>query len=698
MGDELAYQTRSITDLTAIWEDIYQRFKDEIREACRLKKASLEIDLHTLQTINIDMMDLLQENPYWAICAAEAALKNILPPDENTITHIRFTNPPEWAGKQIRDLRARDLGKLVSITGLVKKVTEVRPKLQDAYFQCLKCGAVVHVPQDDFVVKEPLECYKDQGGCGRSSKFDLIIGESTFVDSQKMEIQENPEGLVGGEQPQKIAVYLEGDIVGRSYPGDIINVIGVVNGSQRWHRGGKSTEFNLVIDAHNITPTMRAFEEVKVSEKDEKEIRKAASSPGIFDSLRKSICPTIYGMDKEKDAISLMLFGGTAKDMPDGTRVRGDIHVLLVGEPGTAKTQLLKYAQRIAPRGVYTSGKGATAAGLTASAVRDDFGEGRWTLEAGALVLADQGLSVVDELDKMRAQDRDALHEAMEQQEVTIAKAGINATLKSRCALLAAANPKFGRYDDFAPIADQINLPPALISRFDLIFPIKDRIDETRDRELTRHILHAHQTAQRRARNALKSVDDNGSDNPDLEPAYDRDFLRKYIAYAKREICPVLTQAAIDAIEDFYVTIRQQGASKDSIPITARQNEGIIRLAEASARIRLSDTVDYEDAQRAIENLMGCLQEIGFDRETGTFDIDLVTTGYSKSQREKVRIITTIIRELQQASDDVTASMPSIVEEAISRGMTKEDVETYISKMLTQGQISEPRLGRYQVI
>ncbi|MFB6185414.1 MAG: ATP-binding protein, partial [Halobacteriaceae archaeon] len=338
-----------------------------------------------------------------------------------------------------------------------------------------------------------------------------------------------------------------------------------------------------------------------------------------------------YGYEETKMALILQLFSGVKKELPDKSRVRGDLHLLLIGDPGTGKSKLLQYIRKIAPRSVYTSGKGSTSAGLTAAAVRDDFGDGQqWTLEAGALVLADQGIAAVDELDKMDPTDRSAMHEGLEQQEISISKAGINATLKSRCALLGAANPKYGRFDQYEPIAEQIDLEPALISRFDLIFTVTDQPDEDRDEKLAEHILQTNyagelNTHRKQSRTANVSEEQINQATETVTPEIESEFLRKYIAYAKKNCYPTMSEAAKQRIQEFYVNLRAKGQEEDApVPVTARKLEAIVRLAEASARVRLADTVTEADAERVIEIVRSCLQDIGVDPETGQFDADVI--------------------------------------------------------------------------
>ncbi|KAA0001644.1 MAG: minichromosome maintenance protein MCM [Thermoplasmata archaeon] len=634
-----------------------------------------------------ELGEYLLDKPYQAIYAAEEALKRIDVAGEIP-HHVRVRELPEATRVEVRDLRTSHLGKFISVNGLVKKVTEVRPKLQDALFECQKCGAVIKMTQSENVIIEPTECPADQGGCGRQSSFKLLTEKSEFIDAQKLELQESPEGMRGGAQPMRIIVYMEDDLVGDIVPGDRITVNGILHVQARRRGRMKLTEFNKVIDANSIEIKEQAFEEIFISEEEEQEIKKLSEDPLLHEKIRHSVAPTIYGLDMEKDALALQLFGGVPKYMPDETRIRGDIHILLIGDPGTAKSQLLRYISQLAPRSIYTSGKSSSAAGLTASAVKsDEFGEGGWTLEAGALVIADLGIACVDELDKMAPKDRDALHQAMEQQEISVAKAGINATLKSRCALLGAANPKFGRFDDYAPIADQINIPPALLSRFDLIFPVTDKPDKERDDEMAGHILEVHKYG------AMFSHDEQ-VEMDKITPAIPPDFMRKYIAYAKRNVFPVLSEEAIERIKNYYVDMRAK--AKETIPFTPRQLEAFIRIAEASARMRLSNVVTVEDADKAIEIVEYYLTKVGMEKDLDSFNIDLITTGITKTQKDKMKVITQIIREICREID-APAPIEEIVTRAQDEGMEKDAVERLIEKMRREGIIYEAKLGRYSL-
>jgi len=665
------------------------------------EKRSLYVDYWKIDEADPKLAELLLDQPYKAIYNAEQALRKIDVAAENTLQlHFRVINLPDTNRILIRKIRSNHLGKLMAVDGLVKKRTEVRPKLQVGAFQCQKCGAIIRVEQDEDILKEPTECYEDQGGCGRVSSFKLLPSLSQFVDSQKIEIQENPEGLRGGAQPERISVFLEDDLAGEIAPGDRVVVNGILHSMQRRRGTYRLTAFDKTMEAISVESQELAFEEVEITPEDEKEILKISKDPELYKKMKESIAPTIYGMDVEKEALVLQLFGGLAKEMPDGTRIRGDIHALLVGDPGTAKSQILTYMSKLAPRSVYASGKASSAAGLTAAAVRDEFGEGQWTLEAGALVLADMGIACIDEIDKMDETDRSALHQAMEQQEISVAKAGINATLKSRCALLAAANPKLGRFDEFLPLHEQINMPPALLSRFDLIFSILDKPNRTNDTDLATHILRTHKAGEvseniARSKKSKYKTKDKEELMKIVQPTFTPEFLRKYVAYAKRNIYPVMTDEALEILKNYYVDFRN--SSEETVTFTPRQLEAFVRLSEASARIRLSEEVTAEDAERAIRIVDQYLRRVGLDRETGRVDIDIIATGISHSQHDRMRILMDIIQRLCNESKDGSAARGDIIQEAEIEGMESGKVEEALDRLKRNGQIYEPVHGKYKI-
>jgi len=395
----------------------------------------------------------------------------------------------------------------------------------------------------------------------------------------------------------------------------------------------------------------------------------------------------------------LQLFGGVARLNPDGTRNRGDIHILLMGDPGVAKSQLLDYMSKISPRGRFTSGQSTSAAGLTAAAIQDSAAEGRWTLEAGTLVLADQGLAAIDEFDKMNDSDRSTMHEAMEQQTISISKAGINATLRTRCAVLAAANPKSGKFEPISdkPFTAQINLAPPLVSRFDIIWLLTDIADEEKDTKIGHHIIN------NRLLGASELLVTQGSiPNPTVKTSssmqksqggdeiFTKELIRKYIAYSKRSIHPTLEEEARNRIVAFYVETRKKGGEySDTVSITARSLEAVARMAEASARIRLSKTATIEDVERAIT----LTEHWRYELMGANYDETANQSGKKASARNKERIILEIVGDLQSRSTEnlKVATMTDIYNEAHKKGINKFKVDDIIEKMVTDGTLMRPR-------
>ena len=691
-------------DLIERFGEFYRNYyHDEIGELALKypnERRSLYIEWGDLYRYDPNIADDFVAQPGQMLEYAEEALRLHDKPVDVKLgnAHVRIRGLADQTG--IRDIRADHVGNLVAVQGIVRKATDVRPKMQEAAFECQRCGTLTRIPQSGGGFQEPHECQ----GCERQGPFAINFDQSEFVDAQKLRVQESPEGLRGGETPQAIDVHIEDDITGRVTAGDHVTATGVLHLDQQENQGQKSAIFDFYMEGLSIEVEDEQFEEMDITEEDERAIIELSSEPDLYEKMVDSLAPSIYGYREEKLAIIMQLFSGVRKELPDGSKIRGDLHMLLIGDPGTGKSQLLQYIRNLAPRSVYTSGKGSSSAGLTAAAVRDDFGDGQqWTLEAGALVLADQGIAAIDELDKMRSEDRSAMHEALEQQSISISKAGINATLKSRCSLLGAANPKYGRFDEYEPIAEQIDLEPALVSRFDLIFTITDKPDAEKDRDLAEHIiktnfageLHTH-----RANVATSNVSQGEVDSvtEEVEPAIEADLLRKYVAFAKRNCYPTMTEEAKDAIREFYVTLRGQGEGEDSpVPVTARKLEALVRLAEASARIRLSDTVTTEDTDRVIGIVRSSLEDVGMDPETGEFDADMVEAGTSKSQRDRIKNVKGIIRELQDEYEK-GAPFEEVVDRAEQAGIDRSKVEHEIQKLKNKGDIYEPQTDHLRVV
>ncbi|MGZ0747379.1 LAGLIDADG family homing endonuclease [Haloparvum sp. AD34] len=1209
-------------DLTERFIQFYRNYySDEIGVLAQNypnEQRSLFVDYDDLYQFDRDLAEDFRSQPDQMREYAEEALRLYDLPADVSLgqAHVRIENLPNSV--DIRGIRVHDnhIGKLVSVRGIVRKATDVRPKITEAAFECQRCGTMTYIPQSDGSFQEPHECQ----GCERQGPFRVNFDQSEFVDSQKLRVQESPEGLRGGETPQALDVDIVDDITGEVTPGDHVTVVGVLHIEQVQQGNEKSSVFDLYMDGVSISIEDEQFEDMDIRQEDVERIVELSNDPEIYDMMVDSIAPAIYGYEEEKLAMTLQLFSGVTKHLPDGSRIRGDLHMLLIGDPGTGKSQMISYVENIAPRSVYTSGKGSSAAGLcvtgdtmihtadgfesirelateyhpepvdentsseaehdlytfdresgdverrssshvwrmpekpcrrietsygkeletsvntpilvcdedgiewreisevrtgdhvaipkydeidrssppirdffefteeklklsddsvaflreqlwkefgtlrdaaaeldlpedfiydslpnrhlpldrldrildavgadrrdinveramlrhgdgvripdefdadllylvglvfgdgdvmvsrrggnrghvrisnsdeellreaadiiesvfdkspsieyqddrvpcirlhsatvarffsnlgvespkkdialaselttaehadaflqglfdadgsvsardaggssvqfstiddefarqvqlmlesygvraqrrerdrrgtyqredgyeiesksiqthlaiygrdvdvfanrigfrstakaealdtivddaprrgerlplgdalvktdgaggqyyqnlvrgddpsrerarnmladrelgdteavveevaeadlvwdevvsvvdtgekevfdltvpnthnfigngivthnTAAAVRDDFGDGQqWTLEAGALVLADKGIAAIDELDKMDASDRSAMHEGLEQQKISVSKAGINATLKSRCSLLGAANPKYGRFDQYEPIGEQIDLEPALISRFDLIFTVTDQPDPDHDARLAEHILKTNyagelNTQREELANSEFTQAEVDDVTDEVAPAIDQDLLRKYIAYAKRNCYPTMTDEAKEVIQEFYVDLRSKGADEDApVPVTARKLEALVRLAEASARVRLSDTVDREDAERVTDIVESCLRDIGVDPETGQFDADVVETGTSKSQRDRIKDIKQLIGEIEEEYEE-GAPVEEVLDRADEIGMDASKAEEEIENLRRKGEVYEPQ-------
>ena len=796
-------------DISLAWEEIlgtskYHLLLVEIQNSYPNKK-SLFVDYHDIDVYSTDLASYILEFPDKSLEIGKRVIKEMLPAtwEPTNDINLRILSLPRDAKIEVRQIRAKHLGRLVAIEGMVRKATAPKPRLTRALFKCAKCDASVWVPQTGMLLKEPLLCPNE--GCNKSApRFNLEERESQYIDTQKVEIQENPEGLRGGAQPERLSGYIEDDIAGTIAPGNRVTLNGILRSVQKTERD-KSTIFEIFMDVLSVESEQADFSELEITEEDEKEILKMSQDAELAENIVRSIAPTIYGMEDEKLAVALQLFGGSHKQMDDGTSIRGDIHILFIGDPGVAKSQILRYMSDLSPRGIYASGKSASAAGLcvhgdtvldlekgsvkisdfvnskmsdpeeyrpgiwrqavsgdrigapgdlgsvrllpityvwrirtperliritamtqdslvltpetkiqamhdgrydwfpaseikegdmitlvrdnmrmtmvqsveslteglpeyvydltvdpahafigngfvihnTAAAVKDDFGDGRWTLEAGALVLADKGLACIDELDKMSEQDRSSLHEAMESQKISVAKAGITATLQCRCSLLAAANPKWGRFDPDQNIAQQINLPPALMSRFDLMFVLRDIPDKRRDKNITEHILKGHMRGQARA-NMEKGTESSAAIDTIMEQTnfmkapYSKEILRKYVAYAKKNCIPIMDDAAYYTILNDYLGLRDKG-DDGSIPITARQLEAYVRLSEASAKMHLRNTVTEEDAKRAVKLIDYFIDKIA--KSGSGYDIDMMGGEITRKDKKAIDVIRKIISD-----------------------------------------------------
>ncbi len=690
-------------DLTARWSTLlHAHFTEAVHNIAQLwpDVQSLEVSYQIIEGFDHDFAQSILSQPELHYDASNRALRELLADVGHGAIHpwVRIVHLPSDQVRTVSQLRSDDIGAMLAIDAVITKISGVRPRMYSATFKCVACEHLITINQpNEQELIQPMECTQIDGGCGlnsRQTRFDLLHDRSVLINSQFIELQELPEQVRGGAQPERLRCIVEHDLTGVGNPGDRVKGNGVLFiRSQRKH--GKDTPvFDIFLRIQSLERQNLALEEIVVSDEEEAQIRELASSPDIYDRLSNSIAPSIFGMGKIKETLMLQLFGGVARLNPDGTRNRGDIHILLMGDPGVAKSQLLAYMGAISPRGRFTSGMSASAAGLTAAAVQDSTADGRWTLEAGALVLADQGLAAIDEFDKMNQSDRSSMHEAMEQQRISISKAGINASLRTRCAVLAAANPKAGRFQPVSevPFTGQINLDPPLISRFDVIWLLTDEPSEEKDAKIAGHIVK-----NRFSGTSELLVNEGSAPDPTkqssvvttpshIEGHLHRDFMRKYIAFSKRSIHPNLDEEARRLIIDYYVGERKKvGDFQDTVAITARSLEALARLTEASARIRLAETATLQDAERAVR----LTKMWRYDLMGENFDETAVQSNKKGTARHAERTILDIIARFQQNGGGV-AQLLDVINEAERENIPRSKAEEVIEKLNQTGRLMRP--------
>ncbi|KAL2913170.1 MCM DNA helicase complex subunit [Polyrhizophydium stewartii] len=575
-------------------------YGERIRAMCESEGQSLEVDYNHLKDRFATLAIFLSNAPTEVLkifdsVAMEVVLSGFEDYDKIfSEIHVRITNLP--IVETLRSLRQTHLNTLVCVKGVVTRRTGVFPQLKYVKYDCLKCGAVIGPYYQDSTSEIRVRVCPN---CQGKNCFTVNSEETVYRNYQRMTLQEKPGDVPAGRLPRHREVILLWDLVDSARPGDMVQVTGVYrnNFDVSLNTQNGFPVFATVIEANHISKKEDEFSTSRLTEEEQRAIRALAREPNIRQRIIKSIAPSIYGHEDIKTAIALSLFGGVFKNPQGKHRLRGDINVLLMGDPGTAKSQFLKYAEKTANRAVYTTGQGASAVGLTA-AVHKDVVTREWTLEGGALVMADKGVCLIDEFDKMNDQDRTSIHEAMEQQSISISKAGIVATLQARCAVIAAANPIFGKYNPQVTFAQNVELTEPILSRFDILCVVKDLADPVVDESLARFVVNSHMRSH-------PSAAGNGGGEASAAPAADadiipQDLLRKYIVYARDHVRPRLDQVDVEKLQELYAELRSESMIGGAIPITVRYLESIIRMSEAFARMHLRDVVRQDDIDHAI--------------------------------------------------------------------------------------------------
>lgn len=531
--------------------------------------------------------------------------------------HVRMINFPNLIN--LRDLRETHLNNLIKVNGVVTRRTGVFPQLKYVKFDCLKCGAVL----GPFIQESHTEVkISFCTNCQSKGPLKINSEKTLYRNYQRITLQESPGSVPAGRLPRHREIILLSDLVDVAKPGEEVDITGIYKNNYDGNLNVKSgfPVFATIIEANSITKKELSNQNLHLfTEEEEREFRRLSQERGIIDKIISSMAPSIYGHKDIKTAIACSLFGGVPKDINGKHSIRGDINVLLLGDPGTAKSQILKYVEKTANRAVFATGQGASAVGLTASVRRDPL-TNEWTLEGGALVLADKGTCLIDEFDKMNDQDRTSIHEAMEQQSISVSKAGIVTTLQARCAIVAAANPNGGRYNSTLTLTQNVDLTEPILSRFDVLCVVRDLVNEEADERLAGFVLDSHMrshpdetgqdlelddedmevdTPSKRSRQ--RRLDElNKQKEKEISPI-SQELLSKYIAYARTKVHPKLHQMDMDKVSKVYADLRRESLATESFPITVRHLESILRLAESFAKMRLSDFVSQNDLNRAIK-------------------------------------------------------------------------------------------------
>ncbi|TBU16925.1 DNA replication licensing factor [Ordospora colligata] len=609
-----------------------ERFKEFVRRNRRYFDAIEQMDLTEEFVFDLDCADLEDELRR----QVEMYPQDVLPIMQNSLQEVFMESFPSFSRQirirpygigdvlSIRNINPDGIDRLIQATGMVVRTSCVIPEISRAFFKCLRCMRECFVESVKNLIEEPSKCE-----CGGRYTQQMVHNRSEFEDKQIVKIQELPEGTPDGATPMTLTVVCRNEFVDELVPGDRVKISGIL----------KATPVRLNPVMKKIKSSFRVYVELtnyKVEKRKKNEdgfiaqIDDLRRRPDVYEVLANSIAPSVCGMDDVKKALLLQLFGGIRKEL-GSSRLRGDINVLLAGDPGISKSQLLGFIHRICERGIYTSGRGSSAVGLTAS-VSKDVDSGQYILESGALVLSDGGICCIDEFDKMSENARSVLHEVMEQQTVSVAKAGIITTLNARCSILASCNPIESRYNPKKSIVENINLPPTLISRFDVVCLLIDKSDEKHDREIGEHIVSMYCEPLKK------------------KEAIDVVFFRAYVKEAQR-VMPRLTTESMKELTQCYVDLRQLDNGK-TITATTRQLESLVRLSEAHARMRFSETIDCVDVKEAERIIRESLLMYAIDPSTGKIDMDMVMTGRSVSRGKMMESLKDAI--LLMAGDKAT--------------------------------------------
>lgn len=641
------------------WNDIL-KLADDYPES-----RSLIVQFPTLNRCNYEVANELLDNPDTVLKHALDAISSIdLPVDDVDLAkaNIRISDCREKIRR--RDLRQEHVGKLIALDGIVQRATDVIPKTTVAAFLCQRCNEITLVHQENNRFVEPFTCGNDL--CGRKTALKFKSDASEKIDFQTIRLQELTEDLRSGEKSQTIDVYISDDIAGSVLPGNKVTIIGILRAYQRIKSNNKTPFLDLCIDANHIQIN-EGHKSIILSKEDKQRMREMASEKDIINKIISSFAPTIHGLEMEKEGILCSAVSNGYKIRPDGTPQREYSHTLICSDPGMAKTNIKLALKAIMPNLVMSSGTGSTKAGLTAAVVKDDFAGGAWSIEAGAMVLADGGGIALDEFDKFKSEVRN-LNDALSNCQFEINKAGFNLKLWTRCFVVAFQNPKYGRFDRYLPLTDQIDIAPDTLSRFDLIFLLRDDVNDQKDLMIGNKIF-----------DAWVGIEEEHKDIIPLE------CMQKYIAYAQT-IQPEIPEELRDEIVKKYLTARRRSTG-ETVAVTARYAEALLRLSKAEAQLALSNVVTIDHIKRASKLIDASLNQTTVD-DKGRLDSDIINVGMGRSQRDRIKLFLNIIKKISDESGGL-APVGEVVLECETAGFDKKQIETMIEKLKNTGDICE---------
>lgn len=690
-----------------LWTEFYGRYMhDEILELANNfpDRKALTIPYTLLQdswinlTNGYDAINYFINHPDIVIIDAKRALHSYIigiePPKDWDTAEVKIIGYPLTT---IRDLRHNHIEKFVSVTGTIMRKTEVRFRIVTAAFECKRCGHITNLIQVDGRFAKPFECENDI--CGRKGPFKLVKDQCVWADTRKIRIQETFDQIINGEQSLSALDVVQVWDVECPPLGSIVTASGILRGIQVTKDGEETSDFYPILDVNNIEVHDKE-KTIDLRPEEITEIEKMAKDEHIIDRLVASIVPSVRGHLIIKEGCLCSIVSPNNYLLPDGRKLRGYCHIMLCGDPSVAKSVMMQGMLGLVPRAQYAAGKAASTKGLTVSVTKDKggWGDGAWVAEAGMLVLADLALAFVDELDKFEKEEQRDLNTVLEHAIVPVHKAGIHRNYNARCPVIAGLNPKFGRFDMYSPLAKQVNVPPDTLSRFDLIFMMLD-VPSDQDKKTTRHITTLWRKTTEVHQRDFKDIEEIsvvwGQDA--YTPEIPIDTLRKWIAYAKK-IRVRITKECEDSIYDFFIAIRlaQINDREAGIPVVWRTLDGMMRLLICETRLRLGRITEMRDVER-VKTLVQESFKVMIDPDTGKMDSDIINVGMGKSQRDRIKIIRSIIWEMQDESNGAV-SLDDIIAKAEDSGLKKEFVEDMLKKLKSAGEIIEPSNNRFRVI